>query len=149
MQFLMSALVLAAIRTPMNAAVLARDEMPSRFMAAVAQSRLAGAATIALAAVVAPWIETDEPATTLVWITYDLSVITSPADHITVMDAGRIMEKGSVDQVLDHPLHPNTRDLVGSVPSRSKRGEQLRGISGMTPGALNRPASCACHLNDR
>ncbi len=81
--------------------------------------------------------------TALVWITHDLSVIAGLADHIAVMYAGRIVEKGSVDQVLDRPLHPYTHGLIGSVPSRTKRGERLRGIPGMTPSVLNLPAGCA------
>jgi peptide/nickel transport system ATP-binding protein len=59
------------------------------------------------------------------------------------MYAGRIVEKGSVDQVLDRPLHPYTHGLIGSVPGRSKRGERLRGIPGMTPSVLNLPVGCA------
>ena len=81
--------------------------------------------------------------TALVWITHDLSVIAGLADHIAVMYAGRIVEKGSVDQVLDRPLHPYAHGLIGSVPSRNKRGERLRGIPGMTPSVLNLPAGCA------
>ncbi len=81
--------------------------------------------------------------TALVWITHDLSVIAGLADHIAVMYAGRIVEKGSVDQVLDRPLHPYTHGLIGSVPSRNKRGERLRGIPGMTPSVLNLPVGCA------
>jgi len=81
--------------------------------------------------------------TALVWITHDLSVIAGLADHIAVMYAGRIVEKGSVAEVLDHPMHPYTHGLIGSVPSRNKRGERLRGIPGMTPNVLNLPAGCA------
>ena len=81
--------------------------------------------------------------TALVWITHDLSVIAGLADHIAVMYAGRIVEKGSVDQVLDRPMHPYTHGLIGSVPSRNKRGERLRGIPGMTPSVLNLPVGCA------
>ena len=81
--------------------------------------------------------------TALVWITHDLSVIAGLADHIAVMYAGRIVEKGSVDQVLDRPLHPYTNGLIGSVPSRTPRGERLRGIPGMTPNVLNLPIGCA------
>jgi len=81
--------------------------------------------------------------TALVWITHDLSVVAGLADHIAVMYAGRILEKGSVDQVLDRPRHPYTHGLIGSVPSRNKRGERLRGIPGMTPSVLNLPAGCA------
>ncbi|WP_158743491.1 ABC transporter ATP-binding protein [Acidisphaera sp. L21] len=81
--------------------------------------------------------------TALVWITHDLSVIAGLADHIAVMYAGRIVEKGTVDQVLDNPLHPYTQGLIGSVPSRTPRGERLRGIPGMTPNVLNLPVGCA------
>ena len=81
--------------------------------------------------------------TALVWITHDLSVIAGLADHIAVMYAGRIVEKGSVDDVLDRPLHPYTRGLIGSVPSRTPRGERLPGIPGMTPNVLNLPVGCA------
>ncbi len=81
--------------------------------------------------------------TALVWITHDLSVIAGLADHVAVMYAGRIVERGSVDQVLDAPMHPYTAGLIGSVPSRTKRGERLRGIPGMTPNVLNLPVGCA------
>ena len=81
--------------------------------------------------------------TALVWITHDLSVIAGLADHIAVMYAGRIVEKGTVDEVLDRPMHPYTNGLIGSVPSRTPRGEKLRGIPGMTPNVLNLPAGCA------
>ena len=81
--------------------------------------------------------------TALVWITHDLSVIAGLADHVAVMYAGRIVEKGSVAEVLDQPMHPYTDGLIGSVPSRTKRGERLRGIPGMTPSVLNLPVGCA------
>ena len=81
--------------------------------------------------------------TALVWITHDLSVIAGLADHVAVMYAGRIVEKGTVDQVLDRAMHPYTHGLIGSVPSRTPRGERLRGIPGMTPNVLNLPAGCA------
>jgi len=81
--------------------------------------------------------------TALVWITHDLSVVAGLADHIAVMYAGRIVEKGSVAEVLDRPMHPYTSGLIGSVPSRTRRGERLRGIPGMTPSVLNLPAGCA------
>ncbi|HYZ61898.1 MAG TPA: ABC transporter ATP-binding protein [Acetobacteraceae bacterium] len=81
--------------------------------------------------------------TSLIWITHDLSVIAGLADHVAVMYAGRIVEKGTVDQVLDQPMHPYTHGLIGSVPSRTARGQPLRGIPGMTPNVLNLPPGCA------
>ncbi|HEY5700721.1 MAG TPA: oligopeptide/dipeptide ABC transporter ATP-binding protein, partial [Gammaproteobacteria bacterium] len=65
------------------------------------------------------------------------------ADKICVMYAGRDVEQGSVDQVLDTPLHPYTFGLIGSVPSRNRRGQPLHQIPGMTPSLLNLPPGCA------
>ena len=54
------------------------------------------------------------------------SVVAGLADRICVMYAGRIVEQGSVDEVLDKPLHPYTHGLIGSVPSRNRRGTPSR-----------------------
>jgi peptide/nickel transport system ATP-binding protein len=84
-----------------------------------------------------------ESGTALIWITHDLSVVAGLADRICVMYAGRIVEQGSVDEVLDAPLHPYTHGLIGSVPSRNRRGAPLAQIPGMTPALLNLPPGCA------
>ena len=84
-----------------------------------------------------------ESGTALIWITHDLSVIAGLADDIAVMYAGRIVEQGSVDAVLDAPLHPYTHGLIASVPSRGRRGEPLRQIPGMTPSLLDLAPGCA------
>jgi peptide/nickel transport system ATP-binding protein len=84
-----------------------------------------------------------EHGTALIWITHDLSVVAGLADAIAVMYAGRIVETGSVAEVLDRPLHPYTHGLIGSVPSRNRRGTRLRQIPGMTPSLLNLPEGCA------
>ena len=81
--------------------------------------------------------------TALIWITHDLSVVAGLADRICVMYAGRIVEQGTVDEVLDAPLHPYTHGLIGSVPSRNRRGAPLAQIPGMTPALLNLPPGCA------
>lgn len=81
--------------------------------------------------------------TALIWITHDLTVIAGLSDHICVMYAGRIVEAGDIDQVLDTPHHPYTHGLIGSVPSRNKRGVPLSQIPGMTPSLLNLPPGCA------
>lgn len=84
-----------------------------------------------------------ESGTALVWITHDLAVVAGLADDICVMYAGKIVEQGSVDEVLDAPSHPYTRGLVDSVPSRNRRGQRLQQIAGMTPSMLELPAGCA------
>jgi peptide/nickel transport system ATP-binding protein len=84
-----------------------------------------------------------ESGTALIWITHDLSVVAGLADRICVMYAGRIVEQGGVDAVLDAPLHPYTQGLIGSVPSRNRRGAPLAQIPGMTPALLHLPPGCA------
>ena len=81
--------------------------------------------------------------TSLIWITHDLSVVAGLADEVAVMYAGRIVEYGAVDPVLDAPLHPYTTGLIGSLPSNNQRGQRLRQIPGMTPNLLTLPAGCA------
>jgi peptide/nickel transport system ATP-binding protein len=83
-----------------------------------------------------------ETSTALIWITHDLSVIAGLADQVCVMYAGKIVESGDVDPVLDEPLHPYTHGLLGSVPGHSRRGQPLPQIPGMTPSLLNLPAGC-------
>ncbi|MDO9709625.1 ABC transporter ATP-binding protein [Paracraurococcus lichenis] len=84
-----------------------------------------------------------ESGTALIWITHDLTVVAGLADDIAVMYAGKVVEQGPVGPVLDAPLHPYTLGLIGSVPSRNRRGEPLRQIPGMTPSLLNLPPGCA------
>ncbi|AMP00233.1 oligopeptide/dipeptide ABC transporter, ATP-binding, C-terminal domain protein [Collimonas arenae] len=81
--------------------------------------------------------------TSLIWITHDLSVVAGLADEIAVMYSGRIVEQGSVSEVLDQPLHPYTQGLIGSLPSNNRRGQRLRQIPGMTPNLLDLPDACA------
>jgi len=83
-----------------------------------------------------------ENSTALIWITHDLSVVAGLADEIAVMYAGRIVEQGSVDEVLDRPMHPYTFGLIGSVPSRNHRGVPLRQIPGTTPSLARLPPGC-------
>ena len=84
-----------------------------------------------------------ETGTALIWITHDLAVVAGLADRICVMYAGRIVEQGPVDAVLDRPLHPYTAGLIGSVPSRNPRGRPLAQIPGMAPSPLALPEGCA------
>ncbi|NAW11159.1 oligopeptide/dipeptide ABC transporter ATP-binding protein, partial [Salmonella sp. gx-h1] len=81
--------------------------------------------------------------TALIWITHDLSVVAGLADEVAVMYAGRIVEHGPVDAVLDAPLHPYTVGLIDSLPSENRRGQRLRQIPGRTPNLLSLPAGCA------
>ena len=81
--------------------------------------------------------------TALIWITHDLAVVAGLADRIAVMYAGRIVELGGTDDVIDRPKHPYTVGLLKSVPSANKRGQRLTQIPGMTPNMLALPEGCA------
>ncbi|WP_282610363.1 ABC transporter ATP-binding protein [Pelagibius sp. Alg239-R121] len=81
--------------------------------------------------------------TAMIWITHDLAVVAGLADRIAVMYAGRIVETGQTDEVIDHPLHPYSVGLLGSVPSANKRGDRLNQIPGMTPSLIGLPSGCA------
>ena len=83
-----------------------------------------------------------ETGTALVWVTHDLSVVASLADRVAVMYAGRIVEQGRVADVLQQPLHHYTAGLIGSVPSRNKRGQPLMQIPGMPPVLSQLPPGC-------
>jgi peptide/nickel transport system ATP-binding protein len=83
-----------------------------------------------------------ETGTALIWITHDLAVVAAIADEIAVMYAGKIVEYGAADAVLDRPRHPYTAGLIASVPSRNRKGVPLAQIPGMTPSLLDPPAGC-------
>lgn len=92
---------------------------------------------------------TKQTGTAMIWITHDLAVVAGLADRISVMYAGRIVEQGGIDDVIDRPLHPYTVGLLGSVPTANRRGKRLFQIEGMTPNMLALPEGCAfaprCH----
>ena len=79
----------------------------------------------------------------LIWISHDLGVVAGLADRIAVMYAGRIVEQGEVDQILDRPKHPYTAGLIGSAPAANRRGERLTQIRGSAPHPLRRPEGCS------
>jgi peptide/nickel transport system ATP-binding protein len=79
----------------------------------------------------------------LIWITHDLTVIAGLAQRVAVMYAGRIVETGPVDTLLDAPIHPYTRGLLGSLPSAGIPGQPLAQIPGATPSLARLPPGCA------
>jgi peptide/nickel transport system ATP-binding protein len=79
----------------------------------------------------------------LIWITHDLSVVAGLADDLCVMYAGRIVESGTVAQVIDTPRHPYTLGLLNSVPARNERNKPLKQIPGMAPNLAQLPPGCS------
>ncbi|WP_322096528.1 ABC transporter ATP-binding protein [Pelagibius marinus] len=84
-----------------------------------------------------------EVGTALIWVTHDLSVVAAIADQICVMYAGRIVERGSTESVLDGPSHPYTNGLIHSVPGNNRPGTPLQQIPGVMPSLLSLPVGCS------
>ena len=84
----------------------------------------------------------DEQGTAMLYITHDLAVVSQVADRIAVMYAGRIVEQGPSDEVLQRPQHPYTRGLVLSTPDHA-RPRELETISGQAVGLRDRSEGCA------
>ncbi|NLB91629.1 MAG: ABC transporter ATP-binding protein [Clostridiales bacterium] len=80
-------------------------------------------------------------------ITHDLGVIAEMADYVVVMYCGRIVEKGTTDEVFNHPSHPYTRGLMESKPVITKKQERLYSIPGSVPNPVNLPDYC--YFKDR
>ena len=80
-------------------------------------------------------------------ITHDLGVIAGMADYVVVMYAGRIIEKGTVYDIFDHPMHPYTVGLQKSKPVVNKDTEWLYCIPGRVPNPVDLPDTC--YFKDR
>ena len=84
--------------------------------------------------------------TAIIIITHDLGVVAEIADEIAVMYAGRIVERGTTEQIFSAPQHPYTWGLLKSIPRLdSPRGEELVPIAGRPPSLINRPSGCHFH----
>ncbi len=84
----------------------------------------------------------DETGAALMLITHDLGVVAETVQDVVVMYAGRVVEQGTVDEVLLAPKHPYTQGLLDSIPSKGKRGQRLNVIKGMVANPFRLPAGC-------
>jgi len=66
-----------------------------------------------------------EMGTSVIFITHDLGVVAQTAEYVNVMFAGRILEKGTVRQILKNPLHPYSRGLLAAIPSIEQVRDRL------------------------
>jgi peptide/nickel transport system ATP-binding protein len=80
--------------------------------------------------------------TAVMLITHDLGVVAETADNVVVMYGGRVVERGTVKEVLLQPKHPYTEGLLASIPSKGMRGHRLNVIKGAVPNPFNMPKGC-------
>ena len=89
----------------------------------------------------------DKINSSIMFITHDLGVIAEMADYVVVMYAGRIIEKGTAEEIFAHPCHPYTVGLMASKPVVGRRVEELYSIPGKVPNPINMPDYC--YFRDR
>lgn len=82
--------------------------------------------------------------TSVMLITHDMGVIAETADRVAVMYAGRIIEIGAVQDIIQRPLHPYTSGLMRSIPTL-KSVDRLEQIPGSMPRLNAMPTGCAFH----
>ena len=75
-------------------------------------------------------------------ITHDLGIIAEMADYVVVMYAGRIIERGTVQEIFHNPLHPYTIGLQKSKPTMDSDSDTLFNIPGNVPNPVNMPKHC-------
>jgi peptide/nickel transport system ATP-binding protein/oligopeptide transport system ATP-binding protein len=80
--------------------------------------------------------------TAVLLITHDIGVVAEMADDVVVMYTGKVVEHGTVTQVLKSPKHPYTVGLLNSIPSIGQKGQRLNVIPGTVPSPLNLPKGC-------
>ena len=80
-------------------------------------------------------------------ITHDLGVIAEMADYVVVMYAGRVVEKGTVQEIFANPSHPYTIGLMASKPVIGKKVDKLYSIPGKVPNPVN--MLDYCYFRDR
>lgn len=86
----------------------------------------------------------EETGTSIILITHDLGVVAEMADEVLVMYAGKIIERGEVEEIFYDPRHPYTWGLLGSVPRLDRElKEKLISIGGTPPDLLAPPKGCA------
>jgi len=74
---------------------------------------------------------------TTIYITHDLGVVANVADRVAVMYAGKLVEKGTAEEVFYDPRHPYTWALLSSLPQLGVKGHDLYAISGTPPNLFN------------
>jgi oligopeptide transport system ATP-binding protein len=74
----------------------------------------------------------------VIYITHDLGVVAKVADYVAVMYAGKIVEKGTVEDVFYDPRHPYTWGLLSAMPDLDTKNDKLYTIPGTPPNLVNK-----------
>ena len=80
--------------------------------------------------------------TSTLMITHDLGIVAEVCDDVAIMYAGKIVEKGNLEDIFNNTKHPYTEGLFGSLPNIEKRHEKLKPIPGLMPDPTNLPKGC-------
>lgn len=83
--------------------------------------------------------------TGLILITHDLAVVSQVTQKIAVMYAGKIVEAGQTEDIIDNPLHPYTQGLIKALPDGRNPGTRLNQIPGVMPSLIDIPPGCSFH----
>jgi peptide/nickel transport system ATP-binding protein len=81
----------------------------------------------------------------LILITHDLAVVSQVTEKIFVMYAGKIVETGPTEDIINNPQHPYTKGLIKAIPGTLEAGSRLNQIPGMMPTLTDIPPGCAFH----
>lgn len=84
-----------------------------------------------------------ENGSAVILVTHDMGVVAETADNVAVLYAGRVVEHGTVEEVLLHAAHPYTRGLLASIPSIVRKEARLPQIKGSMPPLTAIPSGCA------
>ena len=86
--------------------------------------------------------------TSMIMITHDLGIVAETCDEVAVMYAGRIIEKGTLEDVFNRTCHPYTEGLFNSLPDLSNRSHEPKPIKGLIPDPTSPYDNC-CAFADR
>ena len=90
-----------------------------------------------------------ETGMSVILITHNLGVIARMCDRVGVMYAGELVERGTLEDVFEEPVHPYTRGLLGSIPDLEDPSPRLRPIPGNVPDLLASEMEDRCYFADR
>lgn len=79
----------------------------------------------------------------IIIITHDLGVVAQMCDEVDIMYAGRIVERGTVDEIFYNPQHEYTKGLINSMPKIDSKGKKLEPIQGNPVDLFCLPKGCA------